>query len=561
MATGLPNTLLGLFRASGTEDPLTDAKSTESWFHRQPTNDYLATSEAMVRALEELGARQPKVSSGRILAVLELDRLSLPIQARLMKQYLQANLSDSVRQRLWHALDDLARWLAYTYENLFQVMLDSAVGQKMYPQMPGVAARMFYYRGLQAKNALFRYERSTPAKWKGLHGAYDAALGRGIAQTAFALVDDGLGSERTSAEQEYVLILLLYRVNTGNLTAVQIERAAQWLRKWMPMLTLSVPVDKEKGEGFWIDLGLGDGLLTRRPHTAQGKVMYLDIEPFQREVGAMLVDLTLVTQRASAAERQGEAAERLSLLQRLESLWRPQARLMQRRGIRVPADRGVQVAPGLTEIAAVLRGTNVDETRMKRFRQGDPVELASGAVQLAVDNQALDFEAHRVAAAWQMQDASESGVKLVSQSAEAGQQRLGSLLGILDEGQTRWKLGIVRRLKKFAGGQTELGVEIVAHHCVLISPKAVASRNTGYSVDGIDVSAERKSFDALYLPPSNRPGRPPARSMLVPALEFGERRRFFLNFETMAYTIEFTAPIERAKDWVWTGFQVIPEAK
>ena len=561
MATGLPNTLLGLFRASGTEDPLTDAKSTESWFNRQPANDYLATSEAIVRALEELGARQPKITPGRILAVLELDRLSLPIQARLMKQYLQANLSDSVRQRLWHALDDLARWLAYTYENLFQVLLDSGVGQKMQPQMAGVAARMFYYRGLQGKNALFRYERSTPAKWKGLHGAYDAAVGRGIAQTTFALVDEGLGSERTSAEQEYALILLLYRVNTGNLTAVQIERAAQWLRKWMPMLTLSAAADKEKGDGFWLDLGLGDGLLTRRPHTAQGKMMYLDIEPLQREIGAMLVDLTLVTQRASAAERHGEAAERLSLLQRLESLWRPQAKLMQRRGIRVPADRGVQVAPGLTELAAALRGTNGEQTRIKRFRQGDPVELASGAVQLAVDNEALDFEAHRVTAAWQMQDASESGVKLVSQSAEAGQQRLGSLLGILDEGQTRWKIGIVRRLKKFTGGQTELGVEIVAHHCVLIAPKPVASRNTGYSVDGIDVSAERKSFDALYLPPSNRPGRPPARSMLVPALEFGERRRFFLNFEDMAYTIEITAPIERSKDWVWTGFQVVPEAQ
>ena len=561
MATGLPNTLLGLFRASGTEDPLTDVKSTESWFHRQPANDYLATSEAMVRALEELGARQPKVTPGRVLSVLELDRLSLPIQARLMKQYLQVNLSDSVRQRLWHALDDLARWLAYTYENLFQAMLDSAVGQRMPQQMPGVAARMFYYRGLQAKNALFRYERSTPAKWKGLHGAYDAAVGRAIAQTAFALVDEGLGSDRSSPEQEYVLILLLHRINTGNLSAVQIERAAQWLRKWMPMLNLSAPPEREAGEGFWVDFGLGDGLLTRRPHTAQGKLMYLDVEPLQRELGAMLVDLTLVTQRASAAERQGEAAERLALLQRLESLWRPQAKLMPRRGIRVPADRAVQVAPSLTEIAAMLRGANVSETRMKRFRQGDPVEVASGAVPPAVDQEALDFEAHRVSAAWQMQDASESGVKLVSQSAEAAQQRLGSLLGILDEGQTRWKVGIVRRLKKFAGGQTELGVEIVSHHCVLIAPKPVASRNTGYSVDGIDVSVERKTFDALYLPPSNRPGRPPARSMIVPALEFGERRRFFLNFEDTAYTIEFTAPIERSKDWVWTGFEVIREAK
>ena len=183
--------------------------------------------------------------------------------------------------------------------------------------------------------------------------------------------------------------------------------------------------------------------------------------------------------------------------------------------------------------------------------------MASGAVQLPAEEiGGIEFD-HRGADAWRMHDASESGIKLVSQSAEAGEQRLGNLLGILDEGQTRWMIGIIRRLKKFAGGQTELGIEIIAHHSLLISPKPVASRNTGYSVDGIDVSVERKTFDALYLPPSNRPGRSPSRSMVVPAQEFGERRRVFLNFEDTAYTVEFTTPVERTKDWVWTGFEVV----
>lgn len=555
----MANTLLGLFRQSGGEDPLTDAKSTEAWFRQQPANDYLATSEAMVRALEDYGARQPKTTPGRIQAVLELDRLSAPIQARLLKQYLQVNLSDSVRQRLWHALDDLARWFAYSYETLFESMHDFMVGQRTRGQMPAVVARMFCYRGLQAKNALFRYERWTPAKWKGLHAAYEAAVSRSVAQTPFALVDEGLASERTSAEQEYVLILLLQRINTGNLSSTQIERAAQWLRKWMPVLRLSPAPDR--GEGFWIDLGLGDGLLTRRPQSAQGNVLYLDIEPLQREVGSALVELTLYSQRTPGAERQGEATERLALLQRLESLWRPQAKLTQRRGIRVSADRPVQVAPGLIEIAAMLRGSKGDEPVYQRFRKGDPVEVAAGVVQpLPAERiDGIEFE-KRGPPAWRMQDASESGIKLVSQTAEAAEQRLGSLLGILDDGQTRWMIGVVRRLKKFSGGHVELGIEMMSHHALLISPKPVASRTTGYSVDGIDVSADRKTFDGLYLPPSNRPGRSPTRTMIVPAQEFGERRRVFLHFEDNDYTVEFTVPIERTKDWVWTSFEVVRDA-
>ena len=554
----MANTLLGYFRSASAEDPLTDAKAIEIWFRKQPGNDYLATSEAMVRALEDMGARQAKVTPGRVQAVLELDRLSMPIQARLLKQFLQTNLSDSVRQRLWHALDDLARWFAYSYESLFEAMLDSVLGQRTKGHLPAVAARMFHYRGQQAKNALFRYERWVPGKWKGLHAAFEAALTRGIAETPFALTDELPAAEKLSTEQEYILILLLQRINTGNLSALQIERAAQWLNKWAPLVKLSQP--PATGGGFWVDLGQGDGLLTRRPMSPQGTLLYLDIESLQREIGSELVDLTLYKQRAGVQDRQVEATERLALLQKLESLWRPQAKLTQRRGIRVAADRPVEVAPGLSEIASALRGSQVDESLVRRFRVGDPVEMASGHVQPAAEEGGIEFNPGG-AEAWRMQDASESGAKLVSKSAEAEQQKLGSLLGILDEGQSRWKVAIIRRLKKISGGHIEVGVEIVSHHCLLISPKPVASRKTGYSVDGIDVSAENKNFDALYLPPGNLPGRAPSRSMIVPALEFRERRRLFLTFEETAYTIEFTAALERTKDWVWTSFEVVREAK
>ena len=96
---------------------------------------------------------------------------------------------------------------------------------------------------------------------------------------------------------------------------------------------------------------------------------------------------------------------------------------------------------------------------------------------------------------------------------------------------------------------------------MLIAPRPVASRYTGYSVDGIDVSVEGKGFDALYLPPMEGPGRVPRRSMVVPALEYVERRRFFLTFDKTANTIEFTTVLERNKDWVWSGFDIVHEAQ
>jgi hypothetical protein len=108
----MANTISGLFKSAGNRDPLADGEALASWMKEQPANDYLGLQEAMVRVLEDMGAQRPGVTPNRVQAVLELDRLSMPIQARLREQFLQPSLSDSVRQRLWHASDDLARCIA-----------------------------------------------------------------------------------------------------------------------------------------------------------------------------------------------------------------------------------------------------------------------------------------------------------------------------------------------------------------------------------------------------------------------------------------------------------------
>src|SRR5207244_13480863 len=129
-------------------------------------------------------------------------------------------------------------------------------------------------------------------------------------------------------------------------------------------------------------------------------------------------------------------------------------------------------------------------------------------------------------------DTSDSGCRLVSQSNEAGRQKLGSVLGIQDEADDRWKIGIVRRLKKLAAGRIELGIELIAQRSLLISPKPLTVRDSGFSVNGIDVSANHRGFDALYLPPNSTGRDGPQRRMLVPATEYDEGRRLRLAVAT-----------------------------
>src|SRR5512141_908722 len=139
----MASTIIGLFRRDGEDDTLADPDTLREWLAAQRANDDLAWQEAVIRLLEDMAARQPKMTPARVRAVFELDRCSLPVQDRLMKQYLHPSLSDLVRQRLWHANDDLARWFGYTYENLFAAIREFLFTARGKPLAPRVAARMF----------------------------------------------------------------------------------------------------------------------------------------------------------------------------------------------------------------------------------------------------------------------------------------------------------------------------------------------------------------------------------------------------------------------------------
>lgn len=558
----MTNNIFGMFRGGNREDPLADPSSLAAWLAQQPANDHLGLQEAMIRVLEDMAVRQPKVTHSRVLAVLELDRSSGPIQERLLKQYLQLTLSESVRQRLWHACDDLARWFAYTYEHLLESDHQRVLGRKSKKQLHGVASRMFYYRGQQSKHSLFRYERWIPGRWQSLHESYHTAVNGNLARMPFSLVADSPASEQYSVEEEYLQILLLQRVNSGNLNAQQIQFAAEWLRGCIHTLSLAPP--PLKGGGFWLDLGLGEGLLVRKPQSAQGATFYLDASPLQRQIVDRLVEINMEMKRDQPTILRAEADRYSEQLQRLERLWHPQVKRIERRGERVETDRPVSVAAGLVQITAALQGNESQQTVLnRRYHGGDPMEVASGLVQPLVRSAVSDNIEYQSdsASGWRIRDTSESGCRLVSPSREASAQQLGGLIGMQEEGDSRWKIGIIRRLTGASGGQIELGVEFIAQHSVLISPMPAASRNTGYSVDGIDVSAEGKGFDALYLPPMQSDCAAPRRSMVVPAVEYGERRRFFLNFGSSACTVEMTAALERIRDWVWTSFEVVPNAE
>jgi hypothetical protein len=544
----MASTLFG-FQITSRDDPLANAKSLRAWSARLPRNDPVGAVEAIIHLLETAGAAQPAVTLNRLRAVLELDRISVPLQAQLRAQYRMAALSDEVRQRLWRACDDLAHWFAHVYEVIYDGMRAPGYNQKARAELHGVFARLFYYVGVQTRQGLFRYEQWIPGKWRLLHSAYREACEQGVVAEPFALDESTPPAERLSPEQEYVQILLLQRLNTGNLTAQQIDWAAEWLRGWANLLRLAMtPLE---GDGYWLDLGCGEGLVDRRSQNPAGELLYLDVEPLRGQLSMLLSRLAT---QAGASPGRGEVEEQLALAQRLDRLWLPRAPEQARRGERRAAQHTVTVAAGWAEIVVALTAKFARTAHVPQGYHYDDY----GRLQPNKDGGRNPADRRQMERdAWQIHDTSDSGFRIRSSSLQAAGQRPGTLLAMQLEDDSCWQIGIVRRLKKLNAEQVELGVEIICRNGELIIPKQLAARNTGYSVDGIDIGSKGNSFHALYLPPQVRARFTSPPSLVLPSAEFTIGRMLSLPVDGHHHDICLAAPLERTKDWVWTPLEAV----
>jgi hypothetical protein len=549
----------GMFQTAVEEDALSSAKAVTAWAEKMPANDPMGMVIAMTRLLEEVSTKQPPMTPGRVQALLLLDRSSLSPLAQLQQQYRLPSLSDEVRQQLWHARNDLARWLGYAYEQTYEAVRKEQDRSKYRGLLHGVFSRMFYYRGVQAKQGLFRYEQWIPAKLKFLHAAYKEALDLGVATGMYSILPNMPPAEQCSPEQEYIQFLLMQRVNTGNLSVPQIDLAAIWLRDWV--LPLHLVGERPGGDTHWmLDLAQAEGLMNPAERPPADTLLYLDVAPLRDRLTESRGQLNAQISQAGAAKPEvRDFKERLALIKKLEPLWLPHAKLQPRRGERQPVKQPVLVANGWTEMAIFMREAWPWKPHDPyHYTYDDAADLVSrGRSPVAkMERKDAGSNLHPDRRGWNIQDSSDTGCRVVSTTKQASHMQLGALVALLRESDTSWRIAVVRRLKRRTTDHTELGLEIIADNSVLVMPEPVAARDTGYSVNGIDVSAKGKRFDAVYIPPQQA-STAPVYSMVLPVTEYAPGKMLTLTLDGNNKVIRLAVAIEYNKDWVWSTFELV----
>ncbi len=555
------------FLTTGTKeiaDPLVSAKSVAGWLRQLPALDVIGRQQQVMHAFDAMRQSRKPIDLARVQAIELLDAALGADRRQLIKQYVENyDSGPKLAERIWQAIYDMSQGFIYAYQSALEEALRQGANARWKPLVPLLFARLVHYYGTDAKLRVFRFERWIPAKWMDLHRTYLRASELAVDRAPTVLPSAGPNATHWTVEQEYVYVLLIHQLNTGNMSPPQLDWAMSQLRAWSRRLQLdAVP---RSPEGFFVDVAGKSGLGRRTGNDSGSMLRYLDTTPLAESL-----------ERAIAALRQAESTDqgpagpinqlRIAILEKVSPSVSPNLNAELRRDPRIACAVAARVRIGLSRVCHEL---------MQRLPP-DAVDAAAGAEQIEVFAVADGARAKRhvpdehdsLAASlssfsdpmWQVKDRSIAGLRIAASGGIGQALALGALVAVRQSDLTDWVLGVVRRLNKVSSEEVEAGMSIIAERVVPVTLHAVrqAKDDMGFVVDGIDVSTMGARFHGLYLPPPSRPDKPLAvKTLIVPTQEYSEGRSVMLTTGRSVYTVALRHLVEQRADWSWCAIQIV----
>ncbi len=546
--------------AKETTDPLVSAKMVSSWLRQLPSLDVIGRQQHVMRAFEGMRQSRKAPDVARVQGIEFLDSALGADRRQLIKQYVENHDSaPKLADRIWQAVYEMSQGFIYAY----QTALEEALNARWKTGVPLLFARLLHYYGTDAKLRVFRYERWIPAKWMELHRTYLRATELGIERQEAVLASAGANATPWTVEQEYLNVLLIHQLNTGNLSPSQLDWAGSQLRAWSRKLTLDgVPGSPE---GFFVDLAGKTGLARRTGQDAGSVLRYLDTTPLSDQLERAIAAL-----RQAETTDQGPAAlinqHRVAILEKVRPAVAPNINADLRKDPRIACTVPAKVRIGLARVCRELAAKDLSEV-MPETATAEHIEVFAVA-DTSRPRRHVPDEQDSLAASlssfsdpmWQVKDRSVAGLR-ISASGGIGQSlALGGLVAVRQSDVTEWVLGVVRRLNKVSNDEVEAGVSIIAERMVPVTlhAKRDPKDDMGFVVNGIDVSTMGARFDGLYLPPPSRPDKPLAvKTIIVPTQEYSEGRTVILTTGRSVYTVALRHLVEQRSEWSWVTVQII----
>jgi hypothetical protein len=302
-------------------DPLQNAKTAAVWLRQLPALDVIGRQQHVIRALDAMRKTQCDIDLSRVAAIEFVDAALGSDRRQLIKQYIEnAEASPKLAERIWQALWEMSQAFMLAYQSALEDAVTQADNARWRAALPLLFVRLVHFHGTDAKMRVFKYERWIPAKWIELHQTYLRACEMQCDRQAMALPAAGSAAQPWSVEQEYLYVLLVHQLNTGNLSPTEIDWASSQLRAWSRRLSLEqIP---KSMDGFFVDLAGREGMVRRTGNDRGSMLRYLDTCPLsegmQRAINA-LRDAEMTDQGPVAVINQ----QRLGVLRKIQPMMSP----------------------------------------------------------------------------------------------------------------------------------------------------------------------------------------------------------------------------------------------
>jgi hypothetical protein len=546
-------------------DPLASAKTVAGWLRQLPALDVIGRQQHVMRAFDAMRQSRRPVDIARVQAIEFLDAALGADRRQLIKQYVENyDSSPKLAERIWQAIYDLSQGFMYAYQTALEEALRQSQNARWKTMPPLLFGRLVHYYGTDAKLRVFRFERWIPAKWMELHRTYLRACELGIERVPGMLASAGPNATHWTVEQEYLNVLLVHQLNTGNMSPPQLDWAMSQLRAWSRRLELdAVP---RSMEGFFVDIAGKSGLGRRTGNDSGSMLRYLDTTPLAESLERAIAAL-----RQAETTDQGPAAPinqlRIAILEKVSPSISPNLNSELRRDPRIACAVAAKVRIGLSRICHELSQKGLGESLNESGPGAEQIEVFAVADGSGARRRVPD-EHDSLAASlssfsdpmWQVKDRSVAGLRIAASGGIGQALSLGALVAVRQSDLTDWVLGVVRRLNKVSNDEVEAGMSIIADRVVPVTLHAVRQPkdDMGFVVDGIDVSTMGARFHGLYLPPPSRPDKPLAvKTLIVPTQEYAEGRSVILTTGRSVYTVALRHLVEQRADWSWAAVQII----
>ncbi|HWZ70996.1 MAG TPA: hypothetical protein VN326_05875, partial [Casimicrobiaceae bacterium] len=320
---------------------------------------------------------QPAISE--LDALVALERQAQPVIRLLLTQYVEGDGQiGSFEWKAWHSALRLSLSLLHAYE-YFLIHIRKTADDNWTEREPLVQVQLFHHRKVEFLLRFLRYKKRSSELWRQLHEMYRLAHERDLLNRPDAISEtDGRRGTMGGLEQQYLQILLLEAMNSGQFSPREALWAHGWFARWCsgPGLQLTQFNDRVHFEpkGFVVDLAGSDGLKrapAERANLVGGDLLYFDSSPLsemiEQEMASLRDDATLL-HRTTPAVRAGQ----LALLNKLAILFARNPVEIDRRAERKPIALAVQAIVGFPYIVDELRrnGQKLNEVIPSAAAQG-----------------------------------------------------------------------------------------------------------------------------------------------------------------------------------------------